>query len=81
MLKRELVLFLVIAVLVDLGKLYLAIRYLRNLRVTRPLNVAVTKLGFHQALGITNAVEAEMSDIGFGRHEMHRYAVSNLSFL
>ena len=33
---------------------------------------------FEQALGVADAVEAEMADIGLGRDEGHRHAVAHL---
>ncbi len=59
--------------------------------VTLPLSTFVTRelvnhfmylsrmRAFEQTLGVADAVEPEMADIGFGRHEGYRHLIPNLS--
>ena len=42
-----------------------------------PFDVAVAQLAFQQALGVADAVQAEMADIGFRGDEGHRHLVAN----
>ncbi len=44
-------------------------------RVDDPLDVAVAHLAFQEALGVADAVQTEMADIGFGCDESHRHLV------
>ena len=44
-----------------------------------PLDVLLAHLAFEQALGVADAVEAEMADIGLRGHEGHRHAVAQLA--
>ena len=76
-LERQLVRLLRLAVLVDLGHVHLAGFDLVDLGVDDPFDVAVAHLRFEHALGVADAAEAEMADIGFGRDEGHRHLVAD----
>ena len=51
-----------------------------NARVRNPFDVAIAHFAFEQPLGVADAIEAEMTDIGLGRDEGHRYAVRRPRF-
>ena len=69
------------AVLADLLDRHLAGFDRLHAGVGDPLDVAVAHLAFEQALGVADAVEAEMADIGLGGDEGHRHAVAELAAL
>ena len=48
-------------------------------RAGHPLDVVVAHLALEQALGVADAVEAEVADIGFGGDEGHRHLVADLA--
>ncbi len=67
------------AVLADLLDRHLAGFDLGDARIGDPLDVVVAHFAFEQALGVADAVEAEMADIGLRGHEGHRHAVAEFA--
>ena len=67
------------AVLVELLDDHLAGLDLLHPRIGDPLDVVVAHLALEHALGVADAVEAEMADIGLGRDEGHRHLVADLA--
>ncbi len=48
-----------------------------DLGVDDPFDVALAHLGFQHALGVADAADAEMADIGLRGHEGHRHLVAD----
>ena len=58
---------------------HLAALDLFHARAGHPLDVLVAHRAFEQSLGVADAVEPEMADIGLRRHEGHRHLVADLA--
>ena len=69
---------LVFAVLVHLDDMHDAIIHFGGFGIHDPLDVTLAKGGFEQPLGVADAAEAEMTDIGFRSDESHRHLVAQL---
>ncbi len=67
------------AVVVVLGDEHLAGLDLRHLGVADPLDVAVAHDRLDHALGIADAAEAKMADVGLGGDEGHRHLAADLA--
>ena len=66
------------AVLGDLGDEHPLGLDLVDAGVADPLDVMLAQLALEQALGVADAVEAEMADVGLGGDEGHRHPVAHL---
>ena len=67
------------AVVGDLLDGHLALLDALDPGVGDPLDVLLAHLAFEQALGVADAVEAEMADIGLRGDEGHRHAIAQLA--
>ena len=67
------------AVVADLLHRHLALLDLFDAGAGDPLDVAVAHLAFEQALGVADAVETEMADIGLGGDESHWNLIADLA--
>jgi hypothetical protein len=67
------------AVFVVLGNVHLPGLDLGGLGIADPFDVPFAHHRFHQTLGIAHATKAEVSDIGLGGNEGHRYLVADLA--
>ena len=63
-------------VVVDLFDRHFAGLDLRYARIRDPFDMPLAQLAFEHRFRVADAVEAEMPDIRFGRHEGHRHAVA-----
>ncbi len=76
-LERQLVRLFHLAVVVEFARDELVGLDLVDLGVDDPFDVALPHLGFEHALGVADAADAEMADIGLRRHEGHRHLVAD----
>ena len=65
------------AVVGDLFDRHLARLDLLHPRAGDPLDVVLAHFALEQALGVADAVEADVADVGFGGDEGHRHAVAD----
>ena len=68
-----------LAVRHDLGAFHRVRTDAVDARVGHPLDVAVAHHRFEQALGVADAAQPEMADIGLRRDEGHRHAIADLA--
>ena len=65
------------AVFGDLGDQHALVLDLVDAGVGDPLDVVLAQLALEQALGVADAVESEMADVGLRGDERHRHAVAD----
>ena len=68
-----------LALVVVLGHVHVAGFHLGGLGVADPLDVALAQGRFEHALGVADAAQAQVTDVGLGRHVGHGHLVADLA--